>query len=707
MDNILIKYYSNGVYEGKFIDDKKDGEGIMTYTNGDIYSGNWINDKKNGFGKMIYLNGDIYSGNWNNNKRYGMGKIIYANGDIYYGNWKDNKKNGDGVITINGIEYSGTWINNVQQKIPTITSVKIKNQEDFSTCWAHAISRTFVRTLQILGVCKSEYVEEFYLLFFTILVEHKDCDEGGEFQDMIYLFNYIKNNYETKIFDIKKSDIICNYEICSPEDKNKPILNLPEFLRNEFIGKLKYLFDEDILFLAIYEYDVNINGDNKPTKAIKTMLDYRLQPYIGIKINEYLNKIISKQNNQRSDIYPSVQLINNIQEHHDYKCVNGEYSHAINLRNWKKTGIEFKNSWGINTGLKGNFSVPDLKYLICKKTDFKINTMIQFRVFMFDYNKLNKQFKDIVDNNIRKYQPTINSFLETKENNNYIGSLNEYGFLNGECELKYNNTYSYIGNLINGIRYGKGIYNYSNGDIYDGEWVNGEQQGNGVMNYHNGITYNGEWVKGKKHGKGFFSDDNRNSYNGDWVNDLANGEGEMKYNNGDVYNGDWVEGKKHGKGVMNYSNGDVYVGDWVEDLKYGEGVMHYSNGDVYNGNWDNFQHRKGIMKYANGDIYDGDWFLDAKWGKGIMNYKDTRDIYDGDWYDNEYHGKGIYRDVNGNSYEGDWVNGKKNGMGIYRLKDGTSREEEWVDGNIIKYSDYKLKYLKYKKKYLELKSNTK
>ena len=162
--DIFIIDYSDGVYEGEFKDYKRSGKGIMIYTNGDVFEGNWANNKRHGRGKMTYMGGDIYEGNWIN-----------------------DKKNGDGIIIINGIEYPGTWVNNIQQKIPIIKSVKIKDQEDFSTCWAHSISRTFVRTLQILGIIFSEYSESFYLLFYTILVEYRECIDTGEFEDMVYL----------------------------------------------------------------------------------------------------------------------------------------------------------------------------------------------------------------------------------------------------------------------------------------------------------------------------------------------------------------------------------------------------------------------------------------------------------------------------------------------------------------------------------------
>ena len=43
------KKYNNGdKYEGQFLNNKKEGKGIMEYYNGDEYNGDWKNDKKEG-----------------------------------------------------------------------------------------------------------------------------------------------------------------------------------------------------------------------------------------------------------------------------------------------------------------------------------------------------------------------------------------------------------------------------------------------------------------------------------------------------------------------------------------------------------------------------------------------------------------------------------------------------------------------------------
>ena len=51
----------------------------MKYTNEDLCIGNWVNEIKNGNGVIIYRNGDQYEGNWINGVKEGKGLMKYIN----------------------------------------------------------------------------------------------------------------------------------------------------------------------------------------------------------------------------------------------------------------------------------------------------------------------------------------------------------------------------------------------------------------------------------------------------------------------------------------------------------------------------------------------------------------------------------------------------------------------------------------------------
>jgi len=49
--------FSNGRYEGYFINDKRSGKGTQFYESGTKYVGDWKNDKIEGKGVITYVNG--------------------------------------------------------------------------------------------------------------------------------------------------------------------------------------------------------------------------------------------------------------------------------------------------------------------------------------------------------------------------------------------------------------------------------------------------------------------------------------------------------------------------------------------------------------------------------------------------------------------------------------------------------------------------
>ena len=49
-----MKFPNGDIYEGDYIDDVREGFGVLTKPNGDVYEANWVNDEKNGEGVYIH-----------------------------------------------------------------------------------------------------------------------------------------------------------------------------------------------------------------------------------------------------------------------------------------------------------------------------------------------------------------------------------------------------------------------------------------------------------------------------------------------------------------------------------------------------------------------------------------------------------------------------------------------------------------------------
>ena len=68
-----------------------------------MYEGVFINDKREGNGKYIYENGEYYIGECKNNLKHGKGTEYYKNGNIKYeGDFINDKFEGNG-------KYIGRW----------------------------------------------------------------------------------------------------------------------------------------------------------------------------------------------------------------------------------------------------------------------------------------------------------------------------------------------------------------------------------------------------------------------------------------------------------------------------------------------------------------------------------------------------------------------------------------------------------------------
>ena len=107
-----VKEYEDGRYNGRIVNNKREGIGTFYFIDGKIYTGEWKNDNIEGKGIMKYKSGDKYEGFWKDNKREGKGIMKYKNGDKYEGDWKDNKREGKGTLYYNnGNIFEGDWKN--------------------------------------------------------------------------------------------------------------------------------------------------------------------------------------------------------------------------------------------------------------------------------------------------------------------------------------------------------------------------------------------------------------------------------------------------------------------------------------------------------------------------------------------------------------------------------------------------------------------
>ena len=182
------------IFDGKFLDGKKDGFGKYIFPEGAIYEGYWKNDNFNGKGKLIFNNDERYEGDWIDGKREGYGKSYYHNGEHYEGDWKSDLFEGKGVYYLNngnkmdGIWNKGKFIDtqndtNTTKNIKVASSVKMKITEQGLKCIPITINE-LISVDCIINSSISEILvpaSVFFDLLQNKIISDIDILEGKEF----------------------------------------------------------------------------------------------------------------------------------------------------------------------------------------------------------------------------------------------------------------------------------------------------------------------------------------------------------------------------------------------------------------------------------------------------------------------------------------------------------------------------------------------
>lgn len=98
------------VYEGQWVDGRREGMGVETKPDGERYEGQWSNNRENGRGKKSWPNGNSYDGEWLAGKMQGKGTFVSASGERYVGEFANDQRSGKGTLTLpSGEVFEGQW----------------------------------------------------------------------------------------------------------------------------------------------------------------------------------------------------------------------------------------------------------------------------------------------------------------------------------------------------------------------------------------------------------------------------------------------------------------------------------------------------------------------------------------------------------------------------------------------------------------------
>ena len=69
-----------------------DGEGELKWKDGKMYNGQFVNDKREGHGTFVWADGRKYIGEWKAGKQHGIGTYISKEGVEKQGEWQNGRK---------------------------------------------------------------------------------------------------------------------------------------------------------------------------------------------------------------------------------------------------------------------------------------------------------------------------------------------------------------------------------------------------------------------------------------------------------------------------------------------------------------------------------------------------------------------------------------------------------------------------------------
>lgn len=357
------------------------------------------------------------------------------------------------------------------------------------------------------------------------------------------------NTFSQDIIILKNGDEIKSkvLEISSDQIKYKKWGNIdgPTYssLKTE-VFMIKYQNGEKDVFKTQESVNTTIvpmtNEDAKKNEALK-----KLEGYVNNKLTNSFIKAggLRKKNGTMNNVFG--QMIYTIECDVDIRFI--------------------KDGWKTKEGLEGywsNFKIygsePDLSGLYYYKSIlFPRGTFLTLGCVA----KLKS-----TDNGFEVYEFYVNSFtdhgIQSIPNNGNIGIEKT-----AETEPKQTTPIlqSYVGDLKDGRKEGKGKQIFEDGSIYEGEWKNDKMDGSGSMVYANGAIYGGAWVDNKYEGIGTLYDENKNLYVGSFKNGLKEGIGKMTYAL---------------ESFLGYEYVTIFEGTFKENKEYNGVLSAYYGGDV-------------------------------------------------------------------------------------------------------------------------------
>lgn len=587
-----ISWSSGASFDGEWKDNQM-SEGKYSYADGSVYEGSFKNGKRDGYGKRIYKDGDKYEGRWQSGSRNGKGVYTWADGDVYDGEWKDDKRCGVGRMVMYGkagpdalnagevfikYSYDGEWLDNREH--------------------GHGICREGKGTVAGMDkVYEGEWVNGKKCGRFVWHFLHRDGETGKSYIDFYEDGNLI--------------------ETCIPYDESIKTV--------EDARRAKALAD------GKSSSTTPVYTNSSPAAAqdsADTAEDFEWEEFSSVsELHEkLLRPELFRDPLDRYLLNSCMYLEPFVDEFHE-EFAGGDYAETKEI---------IAEILGVESG--------ELTESIELRIDF-------IRGFTEKEYLLAAMYSLVYDErtDLAPYLANLACYLWTDTGDgDYLDPLLDLFRLSGEY------------------------------DDDDSTWLCAilRLQENGNINDPLKPNDDGSFDDQFADFDDVFGDLLDKGY-------LPGSDGRMYLSDSDDNGGDETEESDTGDNVLfRYQNGDSYRGAAVGGVREGFGAYFFAGGGFYRGCFhaDNYE-GYGMLDEGNGRVYKGLWKDHKRCGYGEQTFE-SGSKYFGWWKDNDYHGFGRFVFASGSENVGEFKNGNENGIFLIK-RDGEWYGYKWVDGEII------------------------
>lgn len=587
-----ISWSSGASFDGEWKDNQM-SEGKYSYADGSVYEGSFKNGKRDGYGKRIYKDGDKYEGRWQSGSRNGKGVYTWADGDVYDGEWKDDKRCGVGRMVMYGkagpdalnagevfikYSYDGEWLDNREH--------------------GHGICREGKGTVAGMDkVYEGEWVNGKKCGRFVWHFLHRDGETGKSYIDFYEDGNLI--------------------ETCIPYDESIKTV--------EDARRAKALAD------GKSSSTTPVYTNSSPAAAqdsADTAEDFEWEEFssVGELHEKLLRPELFRDPLDRYLLNSCMYLEPFVDEFHE-EFAGGDYAETKEI---------IAEILGVESG--------ELTESIERRLDF-------IRGFTEKEYLLAAMYSLVYDErtDLAPYLANLACYLWTDTGDgDYLDPLLDLFRLSGEYDDDDSTWLCAILRL------------QENGNINDPLKPNDDGSFDDQFAYFDDVF-------GDLLDKGY----------------LPGSDGKMYLSDSDDNGGDETEESDTGDNVLiRYQNGDSYRGAAVGGVREGFGAYFFAGGGFYRGCFhaDNYE-GYGMLDEGNGRVYKGLWKDHKRCGYGEQTFE-SGSKYFGWWKDNDYHGFGRFVFASGSENVGEFKNGNENGIFLIK-RDGEWYGYKWVDGEII------------------------